>query len=133
MAKDEITHFILCPVYRSTRMTKVGRYTFRRIIMGFLDTLRDVIIVVSKAAEAVNSKMEKDYEEWLARVRSKRSKSPSASSMHRSTKEAFRNVRAGMDRRPESYSTAKHVPLSYACDSAPSEPGIYILYLRGRV
>lgn len=101
--------------------------------MGFLETLRDVLIVAFKEAEAVNSKMEKDYEERLARVQSKRSKSPSSSSRHRSTKEEFRNVRTGMDRRPESYSIAKHVPLSYACGSAPSEPGVYILYLRGRV
>lgn len=101
--------------------------------MGFFDILGGII---SGGSKVLGREMEK-HRERTARIQGKhyerKSESSSSSSRHRSTKEEFRSERSGMDRSPASYSTARHVSLSRACDNAPREPGVYILFLHGQV
>lgn len=94
--------------------------------MGFLDILGNIITVGSKV---LINEMEREKE----RIARNQGKNSSSNSRHRSTKEEFRSNCTGMDMQPESYSTARRVPLSMACDDAPGEPGVYILFLHGAV
>ena len=102
--------------------------------MGLFDVLGSII---SGGSKVLGREMER-HRERTARITGKhyepkRRSSTSSSSNHRSTKEEFRSNRTGMDRRPDSYSVRKHVLLSRACNIAPSEPGVYILFLHGEV
>ena len=53
--------------------------------------------------------------------------------MRRGTKEDFRKNTIGMDKKPEDFSHQSKVLLSRAKSSAPGEPGVYILWLNGKV
>ena len=103
--------------------------------MGFFDILGSII---SGGARVAGRELER-HKERTARIQGKHyerkseSSSSSSSSRHRGTKEEFRSNRTGMDRRPDSYSIRKNVLLSRACNIAPSESGVYILFLHGEV
>lgn len=69
----------------------------------------------------------------LQKEMARQAKQQGRSGGHRSTKEEFRRNASGMEKRPEDFSYRTHVPLSRAKSSAPGEPGVYILWLHGRV
>lgn len=58
--------------------------------------------------------------------------SDSKSKKRRTDEELAGNI-AGLDRRAESYDVRRNVPLRSAAQNAPSEEGVYIIYLNGRV
>lgn len=102
--------------------------------MGFFDVLGSII---SGGSRVVGRELER-HKERTARITGKpyepkRERSTSGTSRHRSTKEEFRSNRTGMDRSPSTYSVARRVSLSRACNDAPRESGVYVLYLHGQV
>ena len=107
--------------------------------MSFLETLGGII---SGGAEILGKEMDR-HKARTERIRDKHYKSGSGNvnrnssnagtGKHRGTKEEFRSDHTGMKRRPGSYSIEKRAPLSRACNIAPREPRVYILYLDGQV
>ena len=61
------------------------------------------------------------------------SKNEKSTTKRRGTKEDFRKDRANMDKDPRSFSIGRDVNLNTATRQAPSQEGVYIIYLDGEV
>ncbi len=116
--------------------------------MGFLNVLGDLLSTAMRQQkqreDSVRRKYDRNYSSSSSSSSnsssSSRSSSSSASyssstssSKHRGTKEEFRSDMTGMDRSPSSYSIGKRIPLRRAINQAPSEEGVYIIWLHGEV
>ncbi len=106
--------------------------------MGFWDLLEEVasvgIDLLNKGIEESMRRQEKNLQSYAKKHNlSKEQVSQLREKMHRRTHEEFGADRTGMDCRPEDFSISRGDYLSDAVSSAPGEPGVYILYLYGRV
>lgn len=116
--------------------------------MGLFETLGKIYDVVLDVAET----MEKDAERSLSnyehkintaersdRISSEKADyyreriSESRSKLHRRSDKEFEDDSSGMNKSPSDFSVGRNVLLSDAIHEAPSEPGVYILFLNGNI
>ena len=104
--------------------------------MGIFNVLGGVIDFIRDRASK-----EKDRQDRIrARVEGKRlssisgtTSSKNTASKHRSTKEDFRKDMTNINKAPSSFSLGREVYLKDAIYRAPSQEGVYIIYLDGKV
>ena len=114
--------------------------------MGFFESLLNGVVKeigkeIEEKLEQKDTQLKRYAKEHPNIVKSEKYQKAAAASANiqalashiRRTAEEFAENTTGMERSPKSYSIKRNVPLRSACQTAPSEPGVYILYLHGQI